>query len=397
MLHLSHTRDPTVDNPFDRDHGRHEIRWHCDKPADAKATAWSLIAAHAEHFCYNYDFLVHFLRERNRTCGWGGDPNYFAPSPIPSVLDYLEILEFREEQLLRASLSTGCNWDWPSEWGNVQWNAPIVAGAWGRDGVRRWSVPLADLCELRLVETQRAITVQKQLMGHGSPAPWAGGIAGQQVAALFKIFFSSSLLQNRAQDNEYEIRCSLRVPPILKSFDPPAVTSSFSNRDGEECDTCRFLGHYRPYASNCDPWRFGQPQESEIWILERGIRRCSESAAIDRDALSRLVLAHELSHWLVHRFHDGSGDHWERESYESTESRVHESWAQLLALWLLADLDDKPALAAFAALLNHQSSTYRAFESVLVKTHDRDRVLATLPQIRGQPKGATFSAWLSVL
>lgn len=84
--------DNTIHNPFLKG-------WYYQNPSDAKGTAWSIIVAHADSFCYNYDYLAHFINEKNKTCGWGGDPFYHNPIPIPTKFEFLEILEFRESEL----------------------------------------------------------------------------------------------------------------------------------------------------------------------------------------------------------------------------------------------------------------------------------------------------------
>jgi hypothetical protein len=43
----------------------HHLEWHYEDPSEAKATAWSIIAAHTDSFSYNYDYLVHFITKKN--------------------------------------------------------------------------------------------------------------------------------------------------------------------------------------------------------------------------------------------------------------------------------------------------------------------------------------------
>lgn len=114
-----------TENPFEigSDEARHDIRWYPGGTnVSAKALAWSLAAAYAHCFCYSYSYLVFFLGRRNESFGWGCDPKYFLPTPIPTPDEYLDILEFRKSQLERALVNTSSEWCWPEEWGGPSWN-----------------------------------------------------------------------------------------------------------------------------------------------------------------------------------------------------------------------------------------------------------------------------------
>jgi hypothetical protein len=383
-----------MDNPFDLsefENARHGPHWHSEV-ADGKAHAWSLIAAYAEGFCYNYEYLVRFFAERNSTCGWGSDQNYFSPCPIPTALEFLELLEFREREFERALDHPGVEWNWPTDWGQVSWGRPVVAGGPVVAGVP--SVDRAALCGLRLQETQRAIAVHKALLGHRSPIRWGHGLADQYVAVLFKIFFSHRpLFSDGNQGYEYSVRAAVRCSPILASYDPPDV----SRGDDHHWDTCRLLGLYRGYVPSYDPWQFPRPEVPEIVILERGLNRCSVATRIPRQVLERIVLAHELSHWMVHLCPDRAGNTWERTAFDATASDVHEGWAQLLTSWVLTDVRDAEALAAFNHLARRQSPVYDPFAKLPAAGADRASMLGALPSIRSQSRGATMADWLAAL
>lgn len=76
----------------------------------------------------NYSFLVYFLKLKNRNKGWQIPGTPYTPVPIPSVHEYIEILEVRRDQIKKV-VDTGdlsLKWEWPDEWGYVPWNGPIV-------------------------------------------------------------------------------------------------------------------------------------------------------------------------------------------------------------------------------------------------------------------------------
>lgn len=107
---------------------RHHVIWNHHGANDAKGATWSAIAAEAGQLNYNYPFLVYFLKLKNRNNGWQIPGTPYTPVPIPSVHEYIEILEVRRDQIKkvvdRGDLSL--KWEWPDEWGYVPWNGPIV-------------------------------------------------------------------------------------------------------------------------------------------------------------------------------------------------------------------------------------------------------------------------------
>lgn len=106
----------------------HHLAWHHHNSRDAKGATWSAIASEAGQFNYNYAFFVYFLKLKNMNDGWQISGTSYEPAPIPSIQEFVAILEVRLEQLRRV-VATGdlsLEWEWPSSWGHVPWEGPII-------------------------------------------------------------------------------------------------------------------------------------------------------------------------------------------------------------------------------------------------------------------------------
>jgi hypothetical protein len=107
---------------------RHHLVWSHHNSSDAKGSTWSAIASEAGHFNYDYNFLVYFLKLKNRNNGWQIPGTSYEPVPIPSIQEFIEILEVRLNHIKRVidSGDLSLKWEWPSSWGHVPWNGPII-------------------------------------------------------------------------------------------------------------------------------------------------------------------------------------------------------------------------------------------------------------------------------
>lgn len=107
---------------------RHNVVWHHHDSNDAKGSTWSAIAAEAGRFNYDYKFLVYFLKSKNDNNGWQIPGTPYEPVPIPSVQEFIDILRVRLEHIKRVidSNDLSLKWEWPSGWGHVPWNGPII-------------------------------------------------------------------------------------------------------------------------------------------------------------------------------------------------------------------------------------------------------------------------------
>lgn len=101
---------------------RRYLIWHHHDASDAKGSTWSAIAAEAGRLNYNYPFIVYFLKLKNRNNDWRISETPYEPVPIPSIKEFIEILEIRRDQIKKV-IDTGdlsLKWEWPDEWGYVR-------------------------------------------------------------------------------------------------------------------------------------------------------------------------------------------------------------------------------------------------------------------------------------
>lgn len=107
---------------------RHNLVWEHHDSSDARGSTWSAIAAEADRFNYDYKFLVYFLELKNANNGWQIPGTPYEPVPIPSIQEFIEILKVRLEHIKRVidSNDLSLKWEWPSSWGHVPWNGPII-------------------------------------------------------------------------------------------------------------------------------------------------------------------------------------------------------------------------------------------------------------------------------
>lgn len=106
----------------------HHIVWHHHDSRDAKGSTWSAIASEAGIFNYDYKFLVYFLKLKNKNNGWQILGTTYTPVPIPSMQDFIEIMEVRLSHIKQVidTYDISLKWNWPSTWGYVPWNGPII-------------------------------------------------------------------------------------------------------------------------------------------------------------------------------------------------------------------------------------------------------------------------------
>ncbi len=107
---------------------RHHAIWEHHNSSDAKGSTWSAIASEAGQFNYDYNFLVYFLKLKNRNNGWRISNAPYESVPIPSIEEFIEILEVRLNHIKRVidSGDLSLKWEWPSSWGHIPWNGPII-------------------------------------------------------------------------------------------------------------------------------------------------------------------------------------------------------------------------------------------------------------------------------
>jgi hypothetical protein len=118
------------------------LLWHLHRrKAGNKYYFWSAVAASVPEFGYNFDVYqeaAHRHVERLRA----NHPQEAEVFYILSLDEFVAVLEFRERELQRIMKnwssanwkdSRAIEWQWPSEWGDVDWNGPIL-----REKVHLW-------------------------------------------------------------------------------------------------------------------------------------------------------------------------------------------------------------------------------------------------------------------
>lgn len=117
---------------------RHHLLWHVGSgSSNSKYPHWSAVAAQVSHFEYNYDAYVEAAVRLNKSIASWEPP--FDKMYTLSLSEFIAVLEFRESELRRIIESwdiqkgfrAKSDWHWPSEWGEVHWNGPVLRGNGG--------------------------------------------------------------------------------------------------------------------------------------------------------------------------------------------------------------------------------------------------------------------------
>jgi hypothetical protein len=151
---------------------RHHGIWHHYDATDAKGMTWSAVASEAARLNFNYDFVVHFLRLKNASRGWYVEEyaGRYVPCPIPSLRDFIEILEVRRQHLQRvldtSDLKT--EWEWPESWGRVLWSGPVVHVFPDNQGYQPPDQRYLEETQVELERTVQAIEQSRVLLSAAS-------------------------------------------------------------------------------------------------------------------------------------------------------------------------------------------------------------------------------------
>lgn len=122
------------------------------KNADNKYYLWSAIAASLPEFDYSYEVYREALDGFNQGSFVQEHPHDALPAL--ALDEFIAVLEYRESELLRLLNFKGAwkdfeeanYWQWPSEWGDLGWQSPII-----RHGLSRHAI------EEDLLQTRNAI------------------------------------------------------------------------------------------------------------------------------------------------------------------------------------------------------------------------------------------------
>lgn len=120
--------------------------------ADNKYYLWSAVAATLPEFDYSYEVYRAALERFNQGAMVKEHPH--DALPVLTLKEFVDILRFRESELTRllnfrgpwTDFEEANYWQWPTEWGDLDWQGPII-----RYGLSRHAV------EEDLLQTRNAI------------------------------------------------------------------------------------------------------------------------------------------------------------------------------------------------------------------------------------------------
>jgi hypothetical protein len=112
--------------------------WHNHRfvsPEHRQHYFWSVLASTLPQYAYDYAIYREAAENYNRKVNPHAQVGPHEEVGILGLEDFVRVLAFREKELLRliAAWSQGWNefskaneWHWPKEWGDLQWNCPIL-------------------------------------------------------------------------------------------------------------------------------------------------------------------------------------------------------------------------------------------------------------------------------
>ncbi|NIM16665.1 MAG: hypothetical protein GTO45_32165 [Candidatus Aminicenantes bacterium] len=114
--------------------------WQTKLVENKKYHIWSVLAATLPEYDYNYEILKEAAEKFNNIERKSAVKNDRKPRliEVPTVEDFVDILEFRRHELNRILQSKWWNgyewekiklWHWPEKWGKISWNGAIVKSA----------------------------------------------------------------------------------------------------------------------------------------------------------------------------------------------------------------------------------------------------------------------------
>lgn len=123
---------------------------------------WSAVAASLPLYDYQHDIYKEALESHNRAVEKGEHP--LDVLPVLALHEFIQTLEFRERELLRLLQSKKRDednkWEWPQEWGNLEWNSSIVRERLSQHAIER-----------DLLRTQSALGMHRAMLVSGSSEP----------------------------------------------------------------------------------------------------------------------------------------------------------------------------------------------------------------------------------
>lgn len=144
------------------------------------------------------------------------------------------------------------------------------------------------------------------------------------------------------------------------------------------------LGAYFPGFPQ--PTGHGRSTVSRVVLYWVVIGAVAKQLSVSVEALTVVVLAHELAHAYTHLGADIDGNRWDTSLFERAETCIKEGLAQYYTFqvvrWLHDNLTGEP-LAAYKHLLSVQSGPYRVHEG-WVTDHSSEQVRAAMVEARNR-------------
>jgi hypothetical protein len=327
-------------------------------PDEAQADFFAFIASQPDAFHFSYQYLKVLAEERLA--------HGHAPLRVPTLIEFIELLEYRESELLRAKAATGEDlyWRWPSSWpAKPSWNSHVRHSLSDVEGAL---VDRTKLHDYMLVTTRRGIALNKILAGHGAP-----------VAVDYESSLQISRMLDVLTRPDRVDRFPLH-PQIWRTMDLPDWARSTATK--EQYPRCwqidGVLGDYKDH---------------EIRIHERAITRCSADIGIDRQSLFRVVLLHEFAH---HFLRHAVGYH----ASTVLGDTLGEALAQLLVLLCLRDMaTPNDTLEAFQGLLPYQPAEYQKHEDLLRVTNDSKVIVMVIHGLEDREEELPYDEFCEML
>jgi len=135
---------------------------------------------------------------------------------------------------------------------------------------------------------------------------------------------------------------------------------------------------------------FRLPEIRLYWVV---IGICARALGVSADALTIVVLTHELAHAYTHLRRDIDNERWETEKFAAADLRIVEGLAQFYTQVICQRLEPRmpAALKAFMALLDKQNDAYKT-HCKWVGNDERGGEIVRVSMIECRSRGITASS-----
>lgn len=400
---------------------------------ELKTHLWSIISAYSHTIDYNYDYLVTYIKFRNKRYE---NESYYRKLSIPTEKEFLEIIEFRESELNRIYNNIdNMSWNWPNKWGKVSWNSDITHYI---DEYDDWDNPTNQDLKKRLNDSLE--TIRNEIKRFKIYLCYNGdyylkrkkdaSIFLKEEIYRFKIYLGhNSEYKLNTNEINYLVKTfnfftknnsfNLSFPKIIISLDMPIslikmkkkIDIENNEKENIKWDINGILGQFIDSFRNNNYWTAGK--DTKIIIYKRAIRKCSESLSILEPSLTKIVLIHEFFHFLIYLLYKSK----KSIKYKTVSSELHETFAQFFTYFTLNyNLEStyytksnytnthEPEKNPFNILLKHQSTKYNKFKDILTifdnmkcSNIDRlDKIVNSIDELI-EIDNATLSDWINLL